>query len=72
MKSFRGTLAEYGAITIAKYRMGKFTITCKTFNDTYFMEFHNGRQSATTRYTTNKDEANKWMLERIRDGYKKV
>lgn len=72
MKSFRGTLAEYGAITVAKYRMGKFTITCKTFNDTYFMEFHNGRQSATTRYTENKDEANEWMKKQIKEGFKRV
>lgn len=72
MKSFRGTLAEYGAVTVAKYRMGNFTITCKTFDNTYFMEFHNGRQSATTRYTTDKDEANEWMLKQIRAGYKRV
>lgn len=72
MKSFRGQLAEWGAVTVAKYRKGKFTITCKTYNGFYFMTFHNGKQASTTRYTDNKDEANAWMLEQIKEGYKRV
>lgn len=71
MKSFRGQLAEWGAVTVAKYRKGKFTITCKTFDGQYFMEFHNGRQSSTTRYTSDKDEANEWVKSQIKDGYRK-
>ena len=72
MKSFRGTLAEFGAATVAKYRKGSFTITCKTYKNIYFMEFHNGRQSATTRYTEDKNEANEWMKKQIQEGFKRV
>lgn len=72
MKSFRGQLAEWGAKTVAEYRRGAFTITCKTYDGFYFMTFHNGRQSATTRYTDNKDEANEWMKKQILEGFKKI
>lgn len=72
MKSFRGQLDEWSAITVAKYRRGSFTITCKTYNGMYFMTFYNGRQSSITRYTDNKTEANNWMKKQIADGYKRV
>lgn len=73
MKSFRGTLNEWGAKTVAEYRRSYMTITCKVFNDTYFIQFHNGSQSATTRYTDNKDEANAWIKEKvIAEGFRRV
>lgn len=72
MNSFRGQLTEPGAIEVARYSKGKFKIICKTFDGLYFITFHNGRYSATTRYTDNKDEANNWVLEHaIKDGFKK-
>ncbi len=72
MKSFRGTLDELGAKTVAKYRRSNMTITCKVFNGMYFMQFHNGRQSATTRYTEDRDEANAWIKRQISEGFKRV
>lgn len=72
MKSFNGQLDEWGAVTVAVYRRGKFKIICKTFNEMYFMTFHNGRYASVTRYTENKDEANEWMLKQIQEGFRRI
>ena len=68
MKSVRG---QVDGTTIAKYRKGKFTLTCKVSNGFYCVTFHNGRQSATTRYSKDKNEMNNYILEAIKDEYKR-
>lgn len=73
MKSFTGQLAEPSAKEVARYQRGRFTIICKTFENFYFITFHNGRQTSITRYTDNKYEANSWILDHaIKEGYKRV
>lgn len=73
MKMFKGQLAEWGAVEVARYRSGNFQLICKTYNGFYFITFHNGRQTSVTRYTDNKNEANEYVQQEIRkNGYKRV
>ncbi|MDY5640986.1 MAG: hypothetical protein SPF36_07785 [Lachnospiraceae bacterium] len=69
MKSMRGTV---DGMIVAEYRKGKFTWTCKTSGNFYCATFHNGRQSATTYYSTDKNEINELLRKEIKDGFKKV
>lgn len=68
MMSMRG---QVEGIAIAKYRKGKFTLTCKVSNGFYCVTFHNGRQSATTRYSKDKNEMNEYIKNAIKEGYRK-
>lgn len=68
MKTMRGTVE---GIIVARYRKGKFTWTCKISNNFYCATFHNGRQSATTYYSTDKNEINELMKKEIKNGYRK-
>lgn len=68
MRSMRG---QVEGITVAKYRKGKFTWTCKTSGQFYCATFHNGRQSATTYYSTNKDEINALIKKELENGFTK-
>ena len=58
-------------LAIAKYRKGKFTLTCKVSNGFYCVTFHNGRQSAATRYSKDKTEMNNYILDALKEGYKR-
>ena len=69
MKSMSG---QVDGITVAEYRKGKFTLTCKTSGEFYCVTFHNGRQSATTHYSKDKAEMNEYIKEAIADGYKRI
>lgn len=68
MKSFRGTVE---GLTVAVYRKGKFTWTCKKSGNFYCATFHNGRQSATTYYSTDKNEINELIRKEIKNGFSK-
>ena len=68
MKSMRGTV---DGLIVAKYRRGGFTWTCKMSNGFYCATFHNGRQSATTYYSSNKNEINDLIRNALADGFKK-
>lgn len=68
MESMRG---QVEGLAIAKYRHGKFTLTCKVSNGFYCITFHNGRQSATTKYSKDKNEMNQYIKKAIAEGYKK-
>lgn len=69
MKSMRGAV---DGIIVAKYRKGKFTWTCKTSGNFYCATFHNGRQSATTYYSKDKNEINDLIREELIYGFKKI
>lgn len=69
MKTMRGSVE---GIIVAKYRKGKFTWTCKKSGDFYCATFHNGRQSATTYYSKDKNEINNLLKKEINDGFKKI
>lgn len=69
MRTIRGQVE--GSI-VAKYRKGKFTWTCKINGNLYSATFHNGRQSATTYYSTDKSEINELIKKEIISGFKKV
>lgn len=69
MKSFRGTI---DGVRVATYRKGKFTWTCKICENFYCATFHNGRQSATTYYSTDKNEINELIKREIKDGFRKI
>lgn len=58
--------------TIAIYRKGKFTLTCKISNGFYCVTFHNGRQTSATRYSKDKDEMNAYIAKHIKEGYKRI
>lgn len=58
-------------IAIAKYRCGKFTLTCKKSNGFYCVTFHNGRQTNITMYSKDKDEMNRYIKEQIAEGYRR-
>ena len=68
MKSMRGTV---DGLIVSKYRKGSFTWTCKISNGFYCATFHNGRQSATTYYSKNKNEINDLIRNELSNGYKK-
>lgn len=68
MKTMRG---QVDGNTIAKYRKGSFTLTCKISGPFYCVTFHNGRQSATTLYSEDKAEMNAYIKEAIAEGYKR-
>ena len=65
------TRGQVEGIAIAKYRRGKFTLTCKEVNGYYCVTFHNGRQSASTLYSDDKDEMNNYIMMAIEQGYRK-
>lgn len=67
----RSTRGQVEGITVAKYRKGKFTWTCKISGQFYCATFHNGRQSVTTYYSTNKDEINALIKKELKDGFVK-
>ena len=69
MESMRGQVIGK---TVAKYRLDCFTLTCKIADGKYFVTFHNGRQSAMTHYSTDKNEMNDYIRKALRDGYKRV
>jgi hypothetical protein len=69
MKTMRG---QVDGIIIATYRKGKFTWTCKISENFYCATFHNGRQSATTYYSTDKTEINELIKAEIKNGFRRV
>ena len=69
MKSFRG--AVDGRV-VATYKKGKLTWTCRIQGAYYCATFHNGRQSATTYYSTDKNEINELIKKDLKNGFKKV
>lgn len=69
MKSFRG---QVEGKVVAKYRRRSFTWTCKISNGFYCATFHNGKQSATTYYSKDKNEINELIKKELQDGFKKV
>lgn len=69
MKCMRGTVE---GIVVARYRRRSFTWTCKISNGFYCATFHNGRQSATTYYSKDKEEINDLIRKELQEGYKKV
>ena len=68
MRSMRG---QVEGITVAKYRKGKFTWTCKISGKFYCATFHNGRQSATTYYSMDKNEINELIKKELNSGFVK-
>lgn len=69
MKSMNG---QVEGLIVAKYYKDKFTWTCKISNGFYCATFHNGRQSATTYYSKDKNEINELIRKEIRFGFKKI
>ena len=69
MRSMRGTV---DGIIVATYRNNGFTWTCKISNNFYCATFHNGRQSATTYYSKDKNEINELIRKEIAYGFKKI
>lgn len=69
MQRFNG---QVDGITVALYRKYKFTWTCKISNGFYCATFHNGRQTASTYYSKDKNEINDLIRKEIADGFKKV
>lgn len=69
MKSVRGQIE---GVAIAKYRLGGCTLTCKVVNENYCVTFHNGRYSATTHYSNDKNEMNDYIRKALKEGYKRV
>lgn len=60
-------------ITVALYKRGKFTWRCKKTSDGFYCAtFHNGRQTATTYYSKDKNEINDLIRKEIADGFKRV
>ena len=68
MKSFRGTVE--GQI-VATYRKGRMSWTCKISGGFYCAIFHNGRQSATTYFSKDKNEINELIRKELKHGFKK-
>lgn len=58
--------------TVAKYRRNQFTLTCKVSNGFYCVTFHNGRQTAVTRYSRDKNEMNAYIAKAIKEGYRRI
>jgi len=69
MKKMNG---QVEGLAVAKYRKGKFTLTCKINNGFYCVTFYNGRQTNVTAYSKDKDEMNNYILDAIKEGYKKI
>lgn len=70
MKFMQGTVEGN---TVAKYKRGAFTLICKESNGFYCVTFHNGRQTAVTRYSKDKGEMNAYIAKAIKeDGYRRV
>ena len=69
MKTMRG---QVDGIYVAQYRKGAFTWTCKISGKFYCATFHNGRQSATTYFSTDKNEINELIKKEIKNGFRKV
>lgn len=69
MKTMRGSV---DGLTVAKYRKNGFTWTCKISNNFYCAVFHNGRQSATTYYSADKNEINDLIRKEINNGFKRI
>ena len=69
MRTLKGTADGF---TVAEYRKGKFTWTCKVSNNFYCAIFHNGRQSATTYYSKDKNEINELIRGELSKGFEKV
>ena len=63
---------QVDGITVATYKKGKFTITCKTSNGFYCATFHNGRQTITTFFSRDKEEINDCIRQKMREGFKRV
>ena len=58
-------------LTIAKYRLRQFTLTCKVSNDFYCVTFYNGRQTHVTYYSKDKNEMNEYIKKSIAEGYRR-
>ena len=69
MKSIKG---QVKGRTVAKYRLDCFTLTCKIADGYYYVTFHNGRQSAMTFYSSDKNEMNDYIRQALREGYRRV
>lgn len=69
MKSFRGVVEGQ---TVATYRKGRMSWACKISDGFYCATFHNGRQSATTYFSEDKNEINELIRKELKDGFKKV
>ena len=69
MKTVKG---QVEGLTVAKYKKGKFTWTCKTSGNFFCATFHNGRQTAMTYYSADKNEINELMKKEITNGFKKI
>ena len=59
-------------ITVAMYRKGKFTWTCKKSGKFFCATFHNGRQTSVTHYSDDGREINELIRKEIEKGFKKV
>lgn len=62
MKTVRG---QVEGVVVAKYRKWNFTWTCKISDGFYCATFHNGRRSATTYYSKDKNEINELIKEEL-------
>ena len=69
MKKVKGTVE---GITVAIYKKRQFSWTCKKSGKFYCATFHNGRQSAITYYSTDKNEINDLIREEVKKGFEKV
>ena len=67
----KSILGQVDGIVIAKYRRDRFTWTCKISGNFYCATFHNGRKSAKTYYSTDKNEINELIRKEIKNGFKK-
>lgn len=68
MRTLKGTV---DGLIVAKYRKGRLTWTCKISNNLYSATFYNGRQSATTYYSTDKNEINELIRKELKNGFRK-
>lgn len=57
---------------IAEYRLRKFTLNCRICEDWYCVTWHNGRQTAVTYYSKDKEAMNDFIREHLKEGYKRV
>lgn len=70
MRSFKG---QVEGRVIAIYKKWNFTWTCKISQYGYYCAtFHNGRQSAITYSSKNKDEINDLIRRELQNGFKMI
>ena len=74
IECFNGTPRTKSGLPIpvmARYRWGKFTVNCRIHDGLYFVTWHNGKQTARTWYSADKEAMNDIVRTYLKDGYKR-